>query len=190
MIKETLIFCLPGIHFTSNFLLNFTDTIARLAPLHDVHVRTGYSPNIYHSRNMVLGAKSDNPLQTPFDGMEYDRIIWIDSDIAFTFDHIARLLEHDEPFISGIYRMKNMEFAVSPQPGAKNLYTADWTGFGFCSMKKGLLEAIRYPWFRPIVTDGIIYGDDRSFCKLMKDHNIDISIDARILVNHEKLALI
>lgn len=37
---------------------------------------------------------------------EFDTLVWIDSDIGFTRDHLKNLIESDEPMVSGLYTDK------------------------------------------------------------------------------------
>jgi hypothetical protein len=57
---------------------------------------------------MCLGADVSRGVnQKPFDGkLDYDYIMWIDSDILFTPDQFARLLSHDKEIVAGLYLMQ------------------------------------------------------------------------------------
>ena len=60
-------------------------------------------------RNMCLGANIlRGKDQTPFDGkLDYDFIMWIDSDQVFSVNSFISLLKHDKDVVSGLYLMKN-----------------------------------------------------------------------------------
>ena len=46
--------------------------------------------------------------QKPFDGkIDYDYIMWIDSDQIFSFEQIEKLISYDKDIVSGIYKTEN-----------------------------------------------------------------------------------
>ena len=118
--------------------------------------------------------------QKPFNGdINYDYIMWIDSDIVFTAKQFFQLLNHNKPIVSGLYLMDggknyatvkdwNLDFFrnnsyfpfLSPESvkqwktnNPNKLMEVEYTGFGFLLCKKGVFESIKYPWFEPIFED-------------------------------------
>ena len=105
--------------------------------------------------------------------------MWLDSDMVFTPEHFAKLLNVKQDIVSGLYLMdggknyatvknwdyeyfgKNYSFEfLSPDDNTKyqkenpnTLLPVEYTGFGFILIKKGVFEKIGYPWFRPIYYD-------------------------------------
>lgn len=57
---------------------------------------------------MCLGASVERgPHQKPFNGqLEYEYILWIDSDILCTPEYLQMLLSHNVDIVSGIYKME------------------------------------------------------------------------------------
>jgi hypothetical protein len=105
----TVVFCLPGSSFSGRFVQCWTNLPAwclgnSIRPV----LSQRYSCNIYYVRNMCLGADvSRGKDQKPFDGkLDYDYIMWIDSDILFTPEQFARLLSHQRDIVSGLYLME------------------------------------------------------------------------------------
>lgn len=105
----TVVFCLPGSSFSGRFVQCWTNLLAwclgnSIRPV----LSQRYSCNIYYVRNMCLGADvSRGKDQKPFDGkLDYDYIMWIDSDILFTPEQFARLLSHDKEIVAGLYLMQ------------------------------------------------------------------------------------
>ena len=174
----TIVFALPGKTFTNNFLLSWTMLFNYclnngINPLITNH----YSNNIYYVRNMCLGG--NNLLgkeQVPFKGqVDYDFIMWIDSDQVFTVENFVALLKHDTNVVSGLYLMENgKEFAtvedmnndyfvkkghyefLTPEEillrrkkEKPSVMEVDYTGMGWTLVKKGVFEKLEYPWFRP-----------------------------------------
>lgn len=106
----TIVFCLPGKSFSSSFLRSWSELLSycfnnNIKPLISNHE----SNNVYYVRNMCLGGDFRLGVQQkPFEGkLEYDYIMWIDSDQVFTVDNFIRLLNHNKDVVSGIYMMAN-----------------------------------------------------------------------------------
>ena len=106
----TVVFCLPGASFSGRFLECWTELVAWClsAGIRPILSRK-QSCNIYYVRNMCLGAdvmRGQN--QKPFDGqIDYDYLMWIDSDVVFSPQQFQRLLGHGKDIVSGIYMMED-----------------------------------------------------------------------------------
>lgn len=176
----SIIFCLPGKSFSNNFLTSWSQLLIDLFKLGiKVQISQKYTSNVYYVRNMCLGGdimKGTN--QKPFDGkLNYNYIMWIDSDIVFTTKQFLTLLNHNKPIVSGLYLMdggkkyatvkdfnldffkKNSYFEfLTPEyiqhwihnNPTQKLMEVGYTGFGFILCKKGVFENIKYPWFSPV----------------------------------------
>ena len=53
--KYTVVFCVPGKEFTSNFFLSWSETITSLADKYNIIVSNKYSPQVNFARAMCLG---------------------------------------------------------------------------------------------------------------------------------------
>lgn len=175
-----------------------------------------YVSNIYFVRSMCLGAdlkRGDN--QKPFNGkIDYDFIMWIDSDIIFTPTHFEKLLSNNLDICGGLYLMdggnqftavEKMDESYFKENGSFQFMTPDdikdsprvkevsYTGFGFLLIKKGVFETIKYPWFEPKTLKIGNYKDfvseDVSFCLKAKEAGFKIHIDPTVWVRHQKLTL-
>lgn len=193
----TVIFCLPGKYYSGPFLVAFSDCVYRIQSAgHSVFISQKYSPNLYHVRNLCAGASGNAKDQKPFGGADYDMMIWIDSDIIFTPEQVFRLIESPEPIYSGLY------FDIQGRVVVSNLiedwetksFAAEWAGMGFCKIAAGVLEAVGFPWFAPIISEdggeSIVEGDDISFFHKAKAKGFQLVVDGRLIVRHEKLTLI
>ena len=105
----TIMFCLPGKSFSNHFLLSWSELMMyclthQIRPL----VSCQQNSNVYHVRNACLGADIlRGSLQLPFDGkLDYDFIMWIDSDQVFSPAQFETLLRHDKEVVSGLYLMQ------------------------------------------------------------------------------------
>ena len=213
-----LILCIPGNNFSGLFLdslLNFYNwcAINKITVL----LSRRESCNIYYVRNMCLGGNSTSGEdQKPFQGqIDYDYMLWIDSDIIFKVEDFIKLYNLQKEVASGLYLMHNgqqyatvedwneehfnktgfFEF-LTPQhiKNKSEPFKVDYTGFGFILIKKGVFEKLKYPWFRPLwkkfgnVTEFTM--EDVSFCHLIKEQSIDVWIHPEVIVKHEKRVLL
>lgn len=191
--RPTIVFCLPGRSFTNNFLLSWSELLTNLTKMgFTIRISQKYTSNVYYVRNMCLGGDVMRGIdQKPFDGkLNYDYIMWIDSDIVFTTEQFLKLLKHNKPIVSGLYLMdggkqyatvkdwdidffkKNSYFEfLTPKsvdtwkkqnPG--KLMSVEYTGFGFMLVKKGVFEKLKYPWFSPIYEKNTIGPNITDFC--------------------------
>ena len=100
-----VIFALPGRSYSGRFLQSWTELVHAclkndIQPIMSQH----YSPVVYYARNMCLGGDNLRGVdQLPFNGqVDYDYIMWIDSDIVFSPQHFFNLLQHDKDIVSGL----------------------------------------------------------------------------------------
>jgi len=158
--------------------------------------------------------------QLPFQGqVDYDYIMWIDSDVVFTPEHLFKLIDVDKDIVSGVYMMQdNIHFAtvehwdneffkangyfpfLTPEilSTKKEPFIVDYTGFGWILMKKGVFESLEYPWFQPIwkeyeIGDKVIRDftmEDVAFCHLIKEKGYDVYIEPTVRVGHEKMMVL
>ena len=92
--KVKIVFCLPGRTFSNNFLKSWTYLVSDLS---DKDIQwlpaVGYSPNLYYVRNMCLGGDITRGIhQKPWDGLDYDYMMWIDSDMVFKPKHFYKYI--------------------------------------------------------------------------------------------------
>jgi hypothetical protein len=178
VVKKKIIFGLPGDNFSSKFLLSWTATINALweSKKYDIVVSTGVSSFVTFARMQTLGLDVLRGIgQKPFDNMDFDVWITIDSDIIFTPQQIIDLIESTEqhPVVSGMYRMSNLTsytivkdwdteyFAkngtfkfLTPEDVTKwktetNLkyLPVHYTGLGFFAITREVLRKMTYPYF-------------------------------------------
>jgi len=215
---KNIIFCIPGKEFSGNFLQCWTEltTYCTLRG-HKWALSQRYSPNIYYVRNMCLGGNVlQGKEQKPFGGkVDYDYMVWIDSDVLFNSRQFERMLSHDLPIISGLYMMQdNKHFAavekwddgdfskegafkfLTPEDtkDRKEPFKVSYTGFGFTIIKKGVFEQLEYPWFRPhwktIGQAHDFTSEDVGFCLSAQEKNIDVMIDPLVILGHEKKVIL
>jgi hypothetical protein len=214
MSQNKIVFCLPGKQYSGKFLTCWTKLIHHcINKNYTMYFSQRYTSNVYYVRSMCLGADvRKGKHQKPFDGtLDYDYIMWIDSDIIFTVENFEKLMSNNVDICGGLYLMdggkqfaavKNWDEKQFEKNGTFDFLTPDdishspslmkvsYTGFGFLLIKKGVFEKIEYPWFAPkFTTIGDCYdfaSEDVSFCLKAKEYGFDVNIDPTVWVRHEK----
>ena len=186
-----IVFCLPGEYYSGPFLSCWTALIKECNQRGIEYVlQQNYSSLVHYARNnclegnILLGVN-----QVPFQGfVEYDYIMWIDSDVVFSPSDFFTLLDMKKEVSSGLYRMKDGKcFATKEYTIPDNYYLDDlgdleevdkkfsfltdtalagkvdpfkvsYTGMGWMLIKKGVIESLRYPWFYSTVKEYML-GD-------------------------------
>jgi hypothetical protein len=166
-----------------------------------------YSSMVSDAREMTLNGDNQNDVneQRPFKGqVTYDKLLWIDSDIAFTPDDAMTLIKSDKDIISGAYLLASGEVTAYKKllgPGYTFEQVKEMTepikiggcGFGFLAVKSGVFESLSRPWFQSamIKTDDEyefpMMGEDLSWCKRVADLGYDIWFDPTVRVTHHKM---
>lgn len=166
-----------------------------------------FSSHVGDSREITLNGDNQNDVheQRPFKGeLSYDKLLWIDSDIAFTPDDAMKLITSDKEIISGAYLLASGEVTAYPRllgPGftfdqvkeMTEIVEIDACGFGFLAVKPGVFESLSRPWFQSTLAtthDGFtfpIMGEDISWCKRVKDAGFQIWFDPTVRVTHHKM---
>jgi GT2 family glycosyltransferase len=172
---------------------------------------TEYSSMVSDAREMTLNGDSRNEIKNtkPFKGnVTYDKILWIDSDIAWSPEDVLKLYESDKDIVSGAYLLASGEVTAYKKllgPGytfeevlkMKDLEKVDGTGFGFLCVKQGVFESLSRPWFQSswiTMKDEEtkeefsfpIMGEDLSWCKRAREAGFEIWLDPTVKVIHHK----
>jgi len=189
---KTIAFCLPGLMYSGTFMSQFVRLLFDLNQLGiNFYISQKYSSMVNHARSDCLEADNyAGTMLTPFRGkVQYDYIMWIDSDIIFETENLLELLRMNKDIASGWYNqavsgIPTNQSTVVEKMNDKELYEkgshhyetaeemlrrtepfkVDYCGFGWMLIKKGVYEKIPYPWFVPRVVqlkrpDGIILED-------------------------------
>ena len=180
----TIVFCIPGNNFSNNFLHSWTELFGYCLTNNIIPILSNsYDSNVFFVRNKCLmGNFLNGADQKPFQGkINYDYIMWIDSDQVFNVQMFKRLLEYDVDIVSACYFMSNAKQLAAVKEldqeyllknGSYNFLTMEdieswrnmeenkdkrlmeieYCGLGFMLIKHGVLEKLQYPWFQPKMT--------------------------------------
>lgn len=149
--------------------------------------------------------RARNRAAANFLATDCDYLLFIDSDIIFSRQHIEWLNESAEPVLAGIYCLKQREikpcFVTLPgfQPTATGGYIkVKRTGTGFLRIHRSVFEALKseairytnhgrdeWDFFRSGVSDGEWLSEDWFFCDEVRRVGFDVVVDTRIQLGHE-----
>ncbi len=172
-----------------------------------------YTSLVHHARELTASGVDGlnlDPTQTSPGGNDitYNKIFWIDSDIAWTVEDFFKIYDSEYDVTSGAYLLADGRTTtvhawgtpggISPEQilSMKETIKVQSIGFGFVAMKAGVFEKIQRPWFNheqvQVGTDSAgnaiidTVGEDISWCVKAYRAGIDIYFDPTVLVTHMK----
>ena len=217
-----VVFCMPGREYSREFLLAWSDLLMQASSKgHQVMISQQYSSVVHFARAKCLGGDvlkgSD---QKPFQGeVEYDAMMWIDSDIVFKPEDFFRILESPHDVTAGLYMMEDLQHLavvkdwneeyfkkngsfefMRPEElsSAPEYMPVAYAGMGWMLIRKGVVESLKYPWFRSELNtmwDGEkmlidLCSEDVSFCNALKAAGHPVHVDTKLRVGHQKKMII
>lgn len=202
-----VVFCMPGAP-TLNAARSWDALRNAIA---EANVRMtivrGYNSSVAHARNEILevGVKGLKKDALPFGGMEYDFMMWIDSDSVYEPHDFFNLLALDREIVTGLVPVDTEgRGALGLFNGFKNVkylnlhairqtaavFPVDFCGFAFLLVKRGVFEAIGYPWFDlgyfTIDDHVILPGEDFRWCMNVKEKGFEILAHPGVRIGHDK----
>jgi hypothetical protein len=184
-----IIFCLPGQTYSREFLLSWTELMMQASARgHEIMVAQNLTRQL-----CVAG----DPVKGPFQGQNYDAVMWIGQDAIFKTDDFFNLLESPHNVTSGIYMSETLqnfdvvrEFSddfpagkyLRPEDivGAPQYVPVDYAGMNWMLVRKGTFEKLEYPY---IWSTQMQPSDERNFCSLLDEK---VHIDTTIRVGNQK----
>lgn len=217
--NKTVVFCLPGSSFSREFVENWSNVLVQLSKAGiRMQASFAYDPNIGYARSKCLQCDTRKGVrQVPFDGkINYDFLMWVDSDVLFSADDVLRLLAHDKDIVCGAYIMSDnrrypivmdmdpeyflqhghYEFLDRPKMAKLQdhgaLVPVAYNGFGFMCVKKGVFESMNYPYFASrMITfkEGVqeTTSEDVAWCISARELGYEILLDPLVVVYHQKM---
>lgn len=207
-----LMICTPGHSLMGSYVKSLLETANELNKRGITWGYTNeYSSHVGDSREMTLncGPHMDAFNSVPFGGkITYDKMIWIDSDIAWSAEDVIKLYESEKDVIAGAYLFANGSVAAYKEKfgkgysyeEVKNLTEIEKVysvGFGFVCVKQGVFESLSRPWFQStedFIQDPsgksvpfAIMGEDTSWCFRVNQLGYEIYLDPSVQVTHHKM---
>lgn len=145
-----------------------------------------------------------NVIAQQFMASDFTHLMCIDADIGFNPDDIIKLVQMDNMFSAGAYRVKTdntVRFACNGfDPESK---TAESVGLGFALLSRDVFTKIQpctdklntqeewglgveqiYNYYAPLIIDFNMFPEDLSFCLRCKRVEIPIHVDPEISLWH------
>lgn len=153
----------------------------------EVEFQYFYGYNVDQVRNLIANWTVNS----------YDYLFAVDHDITFPSDTLRKLLAHDKPIVSGIYRQRlepqvieiydrNLRHVPYEQLHNNGLVQIGGCGFGCVLVKKEVFETVGYPQFvyHHAINHANTFSEDLDFCKKATDRGYSIWADTSILCGH------
>ena len=229
---KKIIFCIPGKTFSTNFLSSWSETLLELTKRGHQCYMANRNGSPWFVRNICLGGNAlRGKGQQPYDGkIEYDYIVWLNNDIVFTVNHVNQLIERmsdeSKQVIGGIVPEGENEFDIIDKSNwnfqyfmehgrfkaftrsdlvrkKDELFEVEHASMKFLCMRKGVLESIEYPWFKPLffefdvdvtdTSDNIVKRSIRDYCsddiamsRTLVEKGYTLWVDPMITVGREQ----
>lgn len=208
-----VIICTPGHSLMSDYVRSLLETTQELNKRGITWAFSNeYSSHVGDAREITLNGSRENSVteSRPFRGtVTYNKLFWIDSDIAWTPEHFMKLYESDKDIISGAYLLANGEVTAYKQKLGGPFFFEEvlkmeepvqvhGIGFGFVAVKPGVFESLSRPWFQSVETTMTdpstgqeysfsIMGEDIAWCERVRLKGFDIWFDPTVRVQHHKM---
>lgn len=154
-------------------------------------------------------ARGRNNMAATFLETDCDRLLFIDADIGFDAEDIARLWNRQEPLIGASVPLKGKRMFNSwkdgrmVEPTDDRISRVDFIGCAFLMIDRSVFEQLApgcdrfstpsdceaIDFFSPFVQDGIYLTEDYAFCQRARDIGIEPKVDKNIVVQHRGSAL-
>jgi hypothetical protein len=184
---------------------------------HTFSISQNYSSVVHFARAKCLGGDVlKGADQKPFQGkLEYDVMMWIDSDIVFKPDDFFRILESPHKVTSGVYMMEDMQHIAAVKDwneeyfkkygtfkflrpddivGVSTYMQVAYAGMGWMLIHKGVVENLKYPWFHSELQQiGELVdmsSEDVAFCRALEAAGHPVHLDTKLRVGHQKKMII
>lgn len=212
VVHVNLMICTPGHSVMAEYLKSLLHWSAKASEYGITWaLANGYSSHVADAREVTLAGTKMNSLveNRPFEGkLTYDKLLWIDSDIEFLPEDVAKLYKTDKDIVCGAYLQANGDvmvyeslekgpYTIAEVEKMRDLVEVETAGFGFICVKQGVFEKLSRPWFQSASTTvpletGEDYtfqmiGEDVSWCQRVRDLGYTIWFDPSVKLNHHKM---
>lgn len=213
-----VVFCLPGRSYSREFLLAWSDLLMQATSRgHQCMISQQYSSVVHFARAKCLGGDVRKGAdQMPFQGsVDYDVMMWIDSDIIFKPEDFFRLLESPHDVTTGMYMQEDLQHLavvkdwdeeffkqhgtfkfMRPEEieGSPEYVEVAYAGMGWMLIHKGVVEKLKYPWFwsdlQKVGNMVEMNSEDVAFCRALKEAGHPVHLDTKVRVGHQKKMII
>jgi GT2 family glycosyltransferase len=207
-------FALPGNSFSSQFFINWNLFMFWMKDNGiEPTISVAGGSNVVQVRERCLRPinKGIERPKVPFYGaIEYDYIMWIDSDTMFQPEDFKKLLDRNVDIVSARVKMDPVRYSGMPietdEEGRHRFFTEDdfkkddliecaWASMAFMLVKKSVFESIEPPWFMTTQKEfngrkDILISEDIYFSLRARESGFKVWLDPKIKVGHQKLQIL
>ncbi len=171
----------------------------------DLLIQLYESASIMHARNATICGKDVWSKSAKVEGFDY--ILFVDSDIEFTPEHIQMLYDAQAPIVTGVTNPRGStdvyccgywgagiqgstpkENMLMAKKYKEDMFSVDWCGAAFLMIRRDVFDKIPHPWFDNIIiqTESATASstEDVGFCMNAEDAGIPISVIPECIVKH------
>lgn len=197
----SILFCTPcygGQVFAPHFksCMDLKDALNATGLEHDWLIR--WNESLVHRARM--GMTRD------FLDTDHTHMMWLDADIDFTPEDVAKLWNMDADIAVGVYRMKKKDSGYSAWVGGELIddlsafeepIEVDYAGTGFMLIKREVIETLskkvpHYENEKPKIpalymtpiAEGVLLSEDYFFCQLARDNGYKVMMDPSVKLGH------
>ncbi len=157
--------------------------------------------------NESLVQRARNKMSAAFMKTSFRKLMFIDADIEFEPEGVAKLWNLDADVACGVYPMKRKDCPLGAWKGGMLItklpaepFEVDYAGTGFMMIDRGVFEKFReafperahdegdvekcFAWFHPRVEDGIYWSEDYAFARDWRSLGGKIIADPAIKLTH------
>lgn len=136
---------------------------------------------------------------------DWSHMMFIDADIEFTSDDVAKLWNMNADVAVGVYRLKKEGSEIAAHTGGKlmrlggdaGVIPVDYAGTGFMLIHRRVFEHIEHElplidtelgkmrkWWGFDVVDGVELPEDYSFCERVRRNGMQVMMDTSVVLTH------
>lgn len=192
--KKKVMVALKGYTYPNQFMISWTMSLNYIFKNtnYELYVVQGLSSNSFISRLQTLGLDpAKDKGQKAFQGMDYDCVVFIDPEMAFTPENLVTLIDScitKHEAVSGLYLIDPQHYFVGDESGkelvkSEKISTEDkdtvevaFTGLGFFACRKNVIDALEYPYFTNV------FSEEIAFCKSITEKGFKVMLNKDVRV--------
>lgn len=202
-VPVSVLFCTPA--YGGQVTLGYFNSCLELR---ESLIQAGVKHNWLTTQNESLITRGRDCLAAQFLKTDYERLMFLDADIEFKPEDVAKLWNLDMDIAVAAYPMKRPDAPVSAWRGGKLVrleelgsdpVEVDFAGTGFMMIHRRVFERLQvlhpewryedgigevWAFFQDPVEDGIKLSEDYFFCKQAREAGFPVALDPTIRLKH------
>jgi FkbM family methyltransferase len=153
----------------------------------ELHFQYFYGYNVDQVRNLIASWVING----------FDYLFAVDHDIVFAPDTLVKMVKHNKPLVTGIYRQRlleqhieiydfNLKRIVYEDLPENSLVEIGGCGMGCCLISKEVFVAIEYPHYKyySALDHNHTFSEDLDFCRKARLKGFSLFCDTSIVCDH------